>query len=206
MSANAQLAIIIYTTWGHIGKLAEAQKEGALRVPGVDVTIYQVKETLPEEILKKMWAAPKPDYPVIDPHDLVKPDGFLFGVPTRYGNMPAQWKTFWDATGGLWQSQALNGKLAGVFHSTGSLGGGQETTTLTFLTSLVHHGIIFVPIGYKHPALSDISEVRGGSPYGAGTISGGDGSRQPSEKELDIARHQGEELAKKLVALKRGSA
>lgn len=130
-------------------------------------------------------------HPVITPDELVKADGFLFGYPTRFGMLPAQAKAFWDSTGGLWMKGALVGKPAGVFFSTGTQGGGQETTALTSVTQLVHHGMIYVPIGYSSPLVTDMSEVHGGSPYGAGTLAGPDGSRQPSELELKLARHQG---------------
>jgi NAD(P)H dehydrogenase (quinone) len=117
----------------------------------------------------------------------------LFGLPTRYGNQSAQVRTFWDATGGLWASGALFGKAAGVFVSTGTAGGGQEVTALNFLSTLTHHGIIYVPLGYKNTfaQLSNLSEVHGGSPWGAGTFAGADGSRQPSPLELEVATIQG---------------
>lgn len=119
-----------------------------------------------------MNAPPKPDYPVITPLDLTSYDAFLFGVPTRYGSMPTQWKAFWDAAGGLWAQGGLHGKYAGVFVSTGGLGGGQEQTVVSLLSTFAHQGMLFVPLGYK-PALAqlvNIEEVHGGSPWGAGTI------------------------------------
>ena len=121
------------------------------------------------------------------------PDGFLFGIPTRYGNFPAQWKAFWDQTGGQWQQGAYWGKYAGVFVSTATQGGGQEATVANALSTLTHHGLIYVPLGYKtvFAAMADLNEVRGGSPWGAGTFAGADGSRQPTEKELSIATEQG---------------
>ena len=187
-----RVAIVIYSMYGHIVKLAEAEKAG-IESAGGSATIYQIPETLPVEVLTAMHAAPKPSYPVIKPADLTNYDSFLFGVPTRYGNFPAQWKAFWDATGQLWASGALLGKYAGVFVSTGSLGGGQETTVINTLSTLTHHGIIYVPIGYGEAfaTLSNVTEVRGGSPWGAGTIAGGDGSRQPTDLELGLATHQG---------------
>lgn len=128
-----------------------------------------------------------------NPETLLQYDGFLLGIPTRYGNFPAQWKTFWDKTGGIWSSGGYWGKYAGVFVSTGTLGGGQETTVINALSTLSHHGIIYVPLGYKtvFPYFGDVSEVRGGSAWGAGTFAGGDGSRQPTEKELLVAEEQG---------------
>ena len=140
-----------------------------------------------------MHAAPKSDYPQITPDKFKEYDAFILGVPTRYGNMPALWKTFWDSTGSLWQSGALWGKYVGVFVSTGTMGGGQESTPLACMSTFTHHGLVFVPLGYKNTfhILGDVSEVRGGTPWGAGTFAGGDGSRQPTAKELELATIQG---------------
>jgi NAD(P)H dehydrogenase (quinone) len=140
-----------------------------------------------------MHAPPKSDIPIITPDIMKTYDAFLFGIPTRYGNFSAQWKAFWDSTGGLWQTGGLWGKYAGLFISTGTLGGGQESTALAAMSTLAHHGLIYVPLGYAttFPILADLSEARGGSPWGAGTFSGADGSRQPSAKELDLAEKQG---------------
>ncbi|KAJ2351902.1 hypothetical protein IWW50_001033 [Coemansia erecta] len=197
-----KIFVITYSTFGHINKVAESVVKG-LEKGGVEVGRYQIAETLSDEILEKMHAAPKPDIPVLNPKDLPEADGYLFGFPTRYGTTPAQVKTFFDATGGLWTKQALAGKPAGFFFSTASQHGGQEVTVFTSLPILAHHGIIFVPLGYANAHLFDNSEVIGGSPWGAGTIANGDGSRQPSQKELEIAETQGErfaEVAKKLCA------
>ncbi|KAH1218519.1 putative NAD(P)H dehydrogenase (quinone) FQR1-like 1 [Glycine max] len=156
---------------------------------------HDVPETLLDEVLGKMSAPPKSDVPVITPNELSEADGFVFGFPTRFGMMAAQFKAFLDATGGLWRAQQLAGKPAGLFYSTGSQGGGQETTALTAITQLVHHGMIFVPIGYTFGAgMFEMEKVKGGSPYGAGTYAG-DGSRQPSELELQQAFHQGKYIA-----------
>ncbi|XP_060199341.1 probable NAD(P)H dehydrogenase (quinone) FQR1-like 1 isoform X2 [Lycium barbarum] len=142
-----------------------------------------------------MSAPLKGDAPVITPDELTEADGFVFGFPTRFGMMPAQFKAFLDATGGLWKTQALAGKPAGIFYSTGSQGGGQETTALTAITQLVHHGMIFVPIGYTFGAgMFEMEKIKGGSPYGAGTFAG-DGSKQPTELELEQAFHQGKYIA-----------
>jgi NAD(P)H dehydrogenase (quinone) len=187
-----KVAIIIYTLYGHIAALAEAEKKG-IEQAGGHADIFQVPETLPEAVLTKMHAPPKPDYPIASNDTLREYDAFLFGLPTRYGNQSAQVRTFWDATGGLWASGALFGKAAGVFVSTGTAGGGQEVTALNFLSTLTHHGIIYVPLGYKNTfaQLSNLSEVHGGSPWGAGTFAGADGSRQPSPLELEVATIQG---------------
>jgi len=187
-----KIAIVTYSMYGHIDKLAEAIKQG-IEQSGGSADRFQVQETLPGEILSKMGAPPKNEYPVIDPEKLATYDAFLLGIPTRYGNMSAQWKTFWDATGKLWASGGLWGKYAGVFVSTGTPGGGQESTVIATLSTLTHHGIIYVPLGYKtvFPILADLSEARGGSPWGAGTFASADGSRQPTALELELATAQG---------------
>jgi len=140
-----------------------------------------------------MHAPPKPDYPVITPDELANFDAFLFGVPTRFGNFPAQWKAFWDGTGQLWGSGALYRKYAGVFVSSASPGGGQESTVIATLSTLTHHGIIYVPFGYASAfgQLTNLEEVRGGSPWGAGTFAGPTGARQPTALELEVATIQG---------------
>ncbi|PON35829.1 Flavoprotein [Parasponia andersonii] len=181
--------------YGHVAKLAEEIQKGAASVEGVEAKLWQVPETLPDEVLGKMGAPPKSDVPVIQPSDLAEADGLLLGFPTRFGMMASQFKAFFDATGGLWRTQQLAGKPAGIFYSTGSQGGGQETTPLTAITQLVHHGMLFVPIGYTFGAgMFEIENVKGGSPYGAGTFAG-DGTRQPSELELQQAFHQGKYFA-----------
>ncbi|ODV92661.1 hypothetical protein CANCADRAFT_90559 [Tortispora caseinolytica NRRL Y-17796] len=188
-----KIAIIYYSTYGHIAKLAEAEKAG-IEAAGGTADIFQVPETLSDEILAKMHAPPKADYPIATNETLTSYDAFIFGIPTRYGTYPAQWKTFWDATGGLWASGALYGKYAGVFVSTGTPAGGQETTVLTSLSVLTHHGIIFVPLGYKltFAEQTNLESVNGGSAWGAGTYAGADGSRSPTEIELKKAKIQGE--------------
>ncbi|KAL2203920.1 flavoprotein WrbA [Sarocladium strictum] len=188
-----KIAIVYYSMYGHIKTLAEAEKKG-IEAAGGTADLYQVKETLPEEVLTKMHAPAKAaDVPVIDAQKLAEYDAFLIGIPTRYGNFPAQWKTFWDTTGGLWASGGLWGKMAGIFISTGTLGGGQESTAIAAMSTLAHHGVIYVPFGYAKAfgQMSDLSEVHGGSPWGAGSFAGADGSRQPSAKELEIATIQG---------------
>jgi NAD(P)H dehydrogenase (quinone) len=187
-----KVAIVIYSMYGHIAKLAEAEKAG-IESAGGSATIYQIPETLPQEVLTKMHAPAKGNFPIITPEILAQHDAFLCGIPTRYGNFPAQWKAFWDATGGLWASGGLNGKYAGVFISTAGHGGGQESTAIASMSTFVHHGINFVPLGYAHAfgQLTNLSEVHGGSPWGAGTFAAGDGSRQPSALELEIATIQG---------------
>ena len=187
-----RVAIIIYSMYGHIAKMAESVKAG-VESAGGNATIFQVPETLPENVLKLMHAPAKPDYPIASNDTLTEYDAFMFGIPTRFGNFPAQFKAFWDATGGLWAKGALYGKPAGIFVSTGTPGGGQEVTALNSLSTLVHHGIIFVPLGYAKtfPQITSFDEVHGGSPWGAGTFAGPDGSRHPTKLELEIATIQG---------------
>jgi len=185
--------------YGHIAQLAEAEKAGIQKAGGT-VDLYQIPETLSPEVLTKMHSpGQSKDVPLLeDPATLEQYDAFLLGIPTRYGNFPAQWKTFWDKTGKQWSTGGYFGKYAGLFLSTGSPGGGQESTAIAAMSTLAHHGIIYVPLGYAKAfaQLSDLSEVHGGGPWGAGTFAGGDGSRQPSPKELEIATIQGEEFYK----------
>ncbi|GAA0169186.1 hypothetical protein Leryth_025973 [Lithospermum erythrorhizon] len=201
---TVKIYIVYYSMYGHVLKLAEEIKKGAESVDGVEVKLWQVAETLPEEVLGKMYAPPKGEAPIVTPDDLAAADGYLFGFPTRFGMMASQFKAFFDSTGGLWQSGGLVGKPAGLFFSTGSQGGGQETTALTAITQLTHHGMIFVPIGYTFgPGMFDMETIKGGSPYGSGTYAGVDGARQPTEAELKQAFHQGKytaEIVKKFKA------
>ncbi|KAK2765432.1 Minor allergen Cla h 7 [Arachnomyces sp. PD_36] len=187
-----KVAIVFYSMYGHIQTLAAAEKKG-IEDAGGSVDVYQIAETLPEEVLTKMHAPPKSDIPIAEPATLEEYDAVLFGIPTRYGNFPAQWKAFWDKTGGQWAKGGYFGKYAGVFVSTGTPGGGQESTVIASMSTLSHHGWIYVPLGYKNTfsLLSDVTEVRGGSAWGAGTFAGADGSRVPSAKEIELARLQG---------------
>ncbi|KAM0349660.1 hypothetical protein ACHAPU_003489 [Fusarium lateritium] len=190
-----RIAIVYYSMYGHIKAMAEAEKAGIEKAGGT-ADLFQIPETLPEEVLAKMHAPPKPTEiaTLSDPSQLEEYDAFLLGIPTRYGNFPAQWKAFWDQTGKQWASGGFWGKMAGIFVSTASQGGGQETTAQNAISTLTHHGIIYVPFGYAKAfgQMTDLSEVRGGSAWGAGTFAGADGSRQPSAKELEIAQIQGE--------------
>jgi NAD(P)H dehydrogenase (quinone) len=191
----AKIAIVYYSLYGHVRVLAEAVKEG-IEQGGGTCDLFQVDETLPEDVLVKMRAPPKSGDPVItDASRLTKYDGILFGVSGRYGSMPAQLRTFMDSTGALWQAGALAGKTAGIFQSTAVQGGGQETVGLTMLPFFVHHGMIFLPLGYANPKVFNNDEPHGASPYGAGTLANGDGSRMPSPLELDVAITQGKNFA-----------
>ncbi|KAL1860833.1 flavodoxin-like fold protein [Paecilomyces lecythidis] len=183
--------------------MAEAELRG-IQAAGGSADIYQIAETLPREVLGKMYAPEKSSYPIAEPDVLLKYDGVLFGIPTRYGNFPAQWKAFWDKTGSIWASGGYWGKFAGVFVSTSALGGGQEMTVANSMSTLAHHGFIFIPLGYKttFALQGNINEVRGGSPWGAGTLSHSDGSRQPSETELKMAEEQGKAFYENLVRVK----
>ncbi|KOS23352.1 Minor allergen Alt a 7 [Escovopsis weberi] len=196
-----KVAIVYYSMYGHIGQMAQAEKRG-IEAAGGSADIYQVRETLSDEILAKMHAPPKDaDVPVLEsPAVLEQYDAFLFGIPTRYGNMPAQWKAFWDQTGGIWAKGGYWGKKAGIFVSTGTPGGGQESTFMSCMSTIVHHGISFLPLGYGEafPLVTNLDEVHGGSPWGAGTYAGGDGSRQPTKLELDLAELQGKTFYKRI--------
>lgn len=195
-----KVLVVYYSMYGHIETMAQAVAEGVGRVPGVEVTVKRVAETIPEDRAKAAGAKLEQAAPVADPAELAEYDAIIFGTPTRFGSMAGQMRTFLDQTGGLWAKGALIGKVASVFTSTGT-GGGNEATILSFWPTLAHHGMVIVGLPYAAHALTDISEVRGGSPYGAATIAGADGSRQPSEKELELARFQGEHVAKLTVRL-----
>jgi len=197
--------IVYYSMYGHVQQLAEEIQKGAASVEGVEAKLWQVPETLSDDVLGKMSAPAKVDVPTITANDLPDADGFIFGFPTRFGMMAAQFKAFLDTTGGLWRTQELAGKPAGLFFSTGSQGGGQETTALTAITQLTHHGMIYVPIGYTFGAgMFEMEDVKGGSPYGAGTFAG-DGSRQPTKLELEQANYQGKYIATITKKLKGGA-
>ena len=186
--------MLYYSMYGHVETLAYAVAEG-VQAGGGEAIVKRVPETMPPEVAEKYGVKLDQKAPVADPKELGEYDAIIVGTPTRFGNMTAQMRNFWDQTGKLWQSGALVGKVAGVFTSTGT-GGGNESTVITTLTTLIHHGMVFVGLPYSCPELTDISEVKGGSPWGAATIAGPDGSRQPSEKELAQARFQGRHIAK----------
>ncbi|XP_043713460.1 probable NAD(P)H dehydrogenase (quinone) FQR1-like 2 [Telopea speciosissima] len=194
--AKLKIYIVYYSMYGHVEGLAKRMKKGIDEIEGVDGLLYRVPETLSDEILEKMKAPSKDDsIPLISAAELASADGVLFGFPTRYGCMAAQMKSFFDSTGQLWKEQKLAGKPAGFFVSTGTQGGGQETTAWTAITQLAHHGMLFVPIGYTFGAsMFTMDSIRGGSPYGAGVYAG-DGTREPTETELALAEHQGKYMA-----------
>jgi NAD(P)H dehydrogenase (quinone) len=189
-----KVLVLYYSMYGHIETMANAIAEGAREVEDVEVTIKRVPEIIPEESLKRHGAKLDQSAPIAEPGELAEYDAILFGTPTRFGNMAAQMRNFLDQTGGLWVKGALVGKVGSVFTSTGT-GGGNESTIMTFVPTLMHHGMVYVGLPYAAPELADISEVKGGSPWGAATIAGADGSRQPSEKERALARFQGKHVA-----------
>jgi len=201
----AKIQIVFYSMYGHVYKLAEAVAEGARQVPGAKVELYQVPELVPEEALEKSGAKAAREafahIPFAKPAQLAEADAIIFGTPTRFGNMCAQMRNFLDQTGQLWVKGALAGKVGSVFTSTGTQHGGQETTITSFHSTLLHHGMIIVGVPYTVQELTNMKEITGGTPYGATTLAGADGSRQPSENELAIARFQGKhvaQIAKKL--------
>lgn len=197
----AKVLVLYHSMYGHIETMAKAVAAGAAKVDGVEVSIKRVPETMNAEAFKAAGGKVDQDAPVASPAELADYDAIIFGVPTRFGNMSGQMRNFLDQTGGLWAKGTLFGKIASVFASTGT-GGGQEMTITSTWTTLAHHGMTIVPIGYGTPELFDISHVSGGTPYGATTLAGGDGSRQPDERELAIARFQGEHVAKITASLK----
>lgn len=201
-----KIVVIIYSLYGHIATMAKEVVAG-LEAGGCEVVLCRAPELLPAEVLEKMHAPPADEsIPLVNVKELPEADGIIFGLCTRFGMASAQMKSVWDSTGQLWQSGALVGKPAGIFVSTATQGGGQETTALTWVSQLTHHGMVFVPMGYSTPLMFNTEEIHGGSAYGAGTFAGPDGSRQPSQLEKDIAKHQGTHFAGIATALKNGKA
>ena len=194
-----KVLVVFYSTYGHVYKMAEAIAEGAKTVAGAQVEIRRVPETLPREVLEKMGAVDAQKafsrIPLCTVDDLTKADAVIFGTPTRFGNMCGQMRQFLDATGQLWANGSLVGKVGSVFTSTATQHGGQESTILTFHVTLLHHGFVVVGLPYAFQGQMRMDEITGGSPYGASTIAGGDGSRMPSENELEAARFQGKHVA-----------
>jgi len=205
---SPKVQVIFYSMYGHIFRMAEAVAEGARQVAGAEVGLFQVPELVPEAVLEKSGAkAARQAFahvPVARVEQLPEADAILFGTPTRFGNMCAQMRNFLDQTGGLWVKGALVGKIASVFASTGTQHGGQETTITSFHTTLLHQGMIVVGVPYSCQGLVNMGEITGGTPYGATTLAGADGSRQPSENELAIARFQGKHVTEIAARLVRG--
>jgi NAD(P)H dehydrogenase (quinone) len=198
--------VLFYSTYGHIWKMAEAVAEGARQVAGNEVVVKRVPETLPQAILDQIGATQAQQafahIPVATPNELEEYDAIIFGTPTRYGNVCGQMQAFMDSTGGLWAQGKLVGKVGGVFVSTATQHGGQETTIRSFHTELLHHGFVIVGLPYAWQGQMGHEEVTGGTPYGASTVAGGQGERQPSDNELEGAIFQGRhtaEIASKLA-------
>jgi len=191
----AKILVLYYSSWGHVEKMAYAVAEGAKSVAGTDVVVKRVPDLVPEDVQKQFHYKTDQPAPIAQPNELADYDAIIFGTPTRYGNMSAQMKQFIDQTGGLWAQGKLVGKVGSVFTSTASQHGGQETTITSFHTVLLHQGMVIVGLPYSFAGLNGVSEVMGGTPYGASTISDGDGSRQPSAVELEGASFQGRHVA-----------
>jgi NAD(P)H dehydrogenase (quinone) len=198
-----KILVLYHSMYGHIETMADAVGEGANAVDGVNAVVKRVPETMPAEVLAKSGAKTDQKAEVAKPAELPDYDGIIFGTPTRFGMMTAQMRNFLDQTGGLWAQNKLVGKVGSVFTSTGTQHGGQESTILSFHTTLLHHGMVIVGLPYTAKGQTRMDEITGGSPYGASTLAGGDGKRRPSENELELARFQGRhvaEITKKLVA------
>ena len=191
----AKVLVLYYSSWGHIEKMANAVAEGA-RKAGAEVAVKRVPELVPDEVARSANYKLDQQAPIAAPEELADYDAIIFGTPTRYGNMAAQMNNFLDQTGSLWAEGKLVGKVGSVFTSSATQHGGQETTITGFHTVLLHHGMIIVGLPYAFEGQMGVEEVKGGSPYGASTIAGGDGSRQPVDVELDAARFQGARVAK----------
>lgn len=190
-----KVLVLYYSSWGHVEQMAEACAEG-IRSEGVTCDIKRVPETVPEEVAKQSYYKLDQSAPVARPEEMADYDAIIFGTPTRFGMMSAQMKTFLDQAGALWQNGSLIGKVGSVITSSGTQHGGQESTILSFHVSLLHFGMVLVGLPYSFAGQSGVGEVKGGTPYGASTISDADGSRMPSEVELEGARFQGAHVAK----------
>jgi NAD(P)H dehydrogenase (quinone) len=194
-----KVLVVFYSTYGHIYQMAEAVAEGVRQVNGAEVELRRVPETLPDGVLEQMGAVDAQKafshIPVCTVDELAAADAVIFGTPTRFGNMCGQMRQFLDATGQLWANGSLVGKVGSVFASSATQHGGQESTILSFHISLLHHGFVIAGLPYAFQGQMGIDEISGGSPYGASTITGGDGSRMPSENELEAARFQGKHVA-----------
>lgn len=190
-----KILVLYYSSYGHVEKMAGAIADGVRDVKGVEAVIKRVPELMPEDVARKAGVKLDQKAPLATVDELPDYDAIIFGTPTRFGNMASQMRNFLDQTGKHWLSGALVGKAGSVFTSTATQHGGQETTITSFHTTLLHQGMIIVGVPYTCQELVNMNEITGGSPYGAGTLAGNDGSRQPSENELTIARFQGRHVA-----------
>jgi NAD(P)H dehydrogenase (quinone) len=202
--AMAKVLVLYYSTYGHVERLAEAVAEGARSVPGVEVAVKRVPELMPPEVARQAGAKLDQKAPIANPLELGDYDAIIVGAPTRYGRMPGQMANFLDQTGPLWLQGKLNGKIGSAFGSTASQHGGQETTLFSIITNLFHLGLVVVGLPYSAQGLLRLDEITGGTPYGATTIAGAKGERQPSANELELARFQGRHVAEITGALLRG--
>lgn len=191
---STKILVLYHSSYGHVETLAKAVAEGANQVKGTEVTLKRVPELMSSDQLSAAGMKTDQDASIATPAELADYDAIIFGTPTRFGNMTSQMRNFLDQTGGLWAKGALVGKIGSVFVSTGT-GGGSETTITSFHSTLLHHGMLIAGVPYAIPEITDISAVHGGGPYGAATIAGPDGSRQPSRQELAIATFQGAHVA-----------
>ncbi|WP_085810477.1 NAD(P)H:quinone oxidoreductase [Sphingomonas sp. TZW2008] len=197
----AKVLVLYYSSYGHLAKMAEAVAEGA-RQGGAEVDIRRVPETAPKEVAEKAGFKPDHSHPEIEGvNALPNYDAIIVGAPTRFGRMPSQMASFFDQAGGLWATGALNGKVGGAFTSTASQHGGQEVTLFSIITNLMHFGMTIVGLDYGYQDQTTLDAVHGGTPYGASTIAGGDGSRQPSDIDLGGARYQGKRIAETAAKL-----
>ncbi|MCD1636859.1 NAD(P)H:quinone oxidoreductase [Martelella mediterranea] len=191
----AKVLVLYYSAYGHIEAMAKAVVEGA-KAGAADVTLKRVPELVPEEVAKSSGFKLDQEAPIAEPNELAEYDAIIFGCGTRYGTVASQMRNFIDQTGALWAEGKLVGKVGSVFTSSATQHGGQESTILGFIPTLLHHGMVVVGLPYAFAGQMGLEEIKGGSPYGASTITGGDGSRMPSETELAAARYQGEHVAK----------
>jgi NAD(P)H dehydrogenase (quinone) len=201
----AKVLVLYFSAYGHVERMAQAVAEGARSVSGTEVALKRVPDLVPEEVARKSGMKVDQKAPLATVEELADYDAIIFGTPTRFGNMAAQMRNFLDHTGGLWMKGALVGKVGSVFASTGTQHGGQETTITSFHSTLLHQGMIIVGLPYSFAGLLRMDEITGGGPYGATTLAKADGSRQPSENELDGARFQGRHVAEIATRLVRGA-
>jgi NAD(P)H dehydrogenase (quinone) len=200
----AKILVLYYSTYGHVETMAEAVAAGARSLAGAEVVVKRVPELMPEDVARSAGVKLDQRAPIARPEELADYDAVIFGTPTRFGNMAAQMRNFLDQTGGLWTTGALIGKVGSVFAATATQHGGQEATLLSFHTTLLHLGMVVVGLPYSAQGQMRLDEITGGSPYGATTIAGGKGERQPSANELELARFQGRHVAEIAGALAQG--
>jgi NAD(P)H dehydrogenase (quinone) len=200
----AKVLVLYYSTYGHVERLAEAVAQGARSVSGTAVTVKRVPELMPADVTRQAGVKLDQKAPVANPLELADYDAIIIGAPTRYGRMPGQMANFLDQTGALWIEGKLNGKIGSAFSSTASQHGGQETTLMSMITNLFHLGLVVVGLPYSAQGLLRLDEISGGTPYGATTLAGPKGERQPSANELELARFQGRHVAEITGALHRG--